>query len=335
VKPRHAEALGPKGRSRRAEALGPILLLAAAALLLSSCQGGSHGGKRRIVVTYSILGSVVKDLVGDAFDVSVLIPDGLDPHEWEPSAKDIEAIDGADLVVENGLGLEAGMAKALDKARRSGRRVFTAADHVLVRTVGAGEGLTAEKGGTAEAGATAGETRGAEDPHLWTDPVTMQAIADALSEEIAADFKVDLSKRRADLDARLEALDAEVAAMAAALPASRRVLVTGHESMGYFAQRYGFRLVGAVLPSLSSQAESSASGLAALKLLIAKERVPVIFAELGTSAKVAEALAAESKVEVVELSTHALSAAGGGSGGGSYAEYLRRLASTVIGALSR
>jgi zinc/manganese transport system substrate-binding protein len=312
-----------RDRGKRAGALlaGSALLAAAIlALAFSSCSGKPGSGRRTIVVTYSILGSVVKDLVGDAFEVRVSIPDGLDPHEWEPSAKDIEAIDKAALVVENGLGLEEGMTKALEGAKKAGVRVFTAADHVVVRTVRAGEGIPSND---------PDQAIGAEDPHIWTDPVTMRAVADALADEIQADFRIDLSKRREELDVRYDALDGEVSALVGKLPAERRKLVTGHESMGYFAQRYGFRLVGALVPSLSSQAESSAAGLVALKRLVAAEGVSVIFAEYGENPKLALALAREARVRSVLLTTHALPK------GGDYAAFVRLLASTITEALAQ
>ncbi len=296
------------------------MLVVAMALSFGSCAGKAPSGKKTIVVTYSILGSLVQDLVGERFRVLVSIPDGLDVHEWEPSAKDIEAIDGADLVVENGLGLEGGLAKTLDQARKAGVKFFTASDHVLARTVGAGEGIPS---------GDPDQAVGAQDPHLWTDPVTMQAIVDALAEEINADFHVDLSKRRADLDARLEALDAEIAGKATKIPEEKRTLVTGHESMGYFAQRYGFKLVGAVVPSLSTEAESSASDLVELKRLIALNRVSVIFTELGENPKVADALAREAHVASVPLVTHSLPK------GGDYFGFVRSLAGTITEALAR
>jgi zinc/manganese transport system substrate-binding protein len=313
-------SLGAEARFRTAALLVAAGLLAASAGLLVSCAPKAAAGKKTIVVTYSILGAAVKDLVGDAFDVVVSIPDGLDPHEWEPSAKDIEAINKAALVVENGLGLEEGMTKALDAARKAGVKVFTASDHVAVRTVGAGEGIPS---------GDPDQSIGAEDPHLWTDPVTMRAVADALADEILADFKLDLSKRRDDLDARYDALDAEVAASVELLPADRRKLVTGHESMGYFAQRYGFKLVGALVPSLSSQAESSAAGMVELKRLVAANGVRVIFTESGENPKVVLALADEAKVRAVPLATHALPK------GGGYADFIRGLSSTVVSALEK
>ena len=311
---------GLKRLSAAAASCLAAMFVVAMALSFGSCAGKAPSGKKTIVVTYSILGSLVQDLVGERFRVLVSIPDGLDVHEWEPSAKDIEAIDGADLVVENGLGLEGGLAKTLDQARKAGVKFFTASDHVLARTVGAGEGIPS---------GDPDQAVGAQDPHLWTDPVTMQAIVDALAEEIDADFHVDLSKRRADLDARLEALDAEIAGKAAKIPEEKRTLVTGHESMGYFAQRYGFKLVGAVVPSLSTEAESSASDLVELKRLIALNRVSIIFTELGENPKVAEALAREAHVASVPLVTHSLPK------GGDYFGFVRSLADTITEALAR
>jgi zinc/manganese transport system substrate-binding protein len=310
--------------TRRSGLRGAALALAAglaAAALLGSCAPRKvPSGKRAIVVTYSVLGSVVKELVGEAFEVEVLIPDGLDPHEWEPSARDMAALRSAALVVENGLGLEEGLRKSLDDARAAGVGFFTAADHVALRRVGKGEGLPS---------GDPDQAAGALDPHFWTDPVAMASVADALADRLRADFGLDLSARKADLDARLGALDAEIRADAARLAPADRLLVTGHESMGYFAERYGFRLVGAVVPGLSSQAETSAASLAALERLVVSSGARVIFVELGENPKVARALAEEAKVRSVPLVTHALPK------GGDYFAFLRALASTITGALAR
>jgi len=275
-------------------------------------------GKPSVVVTYSILGSVVKDLVGDRFEVAVEIPNGMDPHEWEPPARDVERLTHADLVVANGLNLEGGMQKALDQARRSGVRFFTAAEHITVRRVGRNEGIPS---------GDPDQAIGAPDPHLWMDPITMKAVVEALSAEFRNDFSVDLSARAAALEKRLDALDAEIRTRVAWIPPTQRKLVTGHESLGYFAQRYGFQLVGAVVPSLSSQAETSAADLAALKATIARERVKVLFTELGTPPQIVDALARESGVRCVTLIDHALPA------DGSYFTFMRNLAGTIASSL--
>jgi len=290
------------------------------AALLAGCdrRPPAPAGKRTIVATYSILGAAVRDLAGDSFTVTTAIPNGLDVHEWEPSARDIEALTRADLIVENGLGLEGGMGKALDQARKAGARFFTASEHIPVRHVGAGEGIPSDDPDQAV---------GAEDPHLWTDPLAVKAVVDALALDLKRQFGVDLSARAADLDARLTALDAEIRMRVETLPPQRRRLVTGHESLGYFAQRYGFRLVGAVIPSLTTEAESSASSLEALKRLIRQNQVSVVFTELGTPPRTVEALARETGVRAVSLGTHSLPA------DGSYFSFERTLAGTILDAL--
>jgi zinc/manganese transport system substrate-binding protein len=294
-------------------------LIATAAILLGACQpaapAAGRPARKTIVVTYSILGSIVRDLVGDQATVVVPMPNGQDPHEWEPSAKDIETIDKADLVVQNGLGLEGGMEKTLQQAQTAGVKFFTASDHVQVRYVGAGEGIPS---------GDPDQAIGAADPHLWMDPTAMKAVELALAAQLRTDLGLDVSGRAQDLASRLNGLDSEVAATVATLPEANRRLVTGHESMGYFARRYGFKLVGAIIPSLTTQAEVSASDLAALKQLIQDNHVKAIFTELGTSPAVAQAIGRETGVKVVELTTHDL------PDDGSYFTFMRDIARVIV-----
>jgi zinc/manganese transport system substrate-binding protein len=273
---------------------------------------------KTIVVTYSVLGSIVKDLVGDRANVVVSMPNGQDPHEWEPSAKDIEVIMKADLIVQNGLGLEGGMEKTLLQAQDAGVKFFTASDHITVRKVGEGEGIPS---------GDPDQAMGAEDPHLWMDPVDMKSVVEALAAQIKTDLGLDLADRAKDLEGRLDGLNQEVSDKVQGLPDANRKLVTGHESMGYFAQRFGFKLVGAIIPSITTQAEVSASDLAALKKLIQDNQVKAIFTELGTPPAVAKAIGQETGVKVVELTTHSLPA------DGSYFTFLRNLAQVIVDGL--
>jgi zinc/manganese transport system substrate-binding protein len=286
-------------------------------VLLGACQASSSpkNSKKTIVVTYSILGAVVKDLVGDRANVIVSMPNGQDPHEWEPSAKDIEALTKADLIVQNGLGLEGGMEKALGQAKEAGVKFFTASDHITVRKVGTGEGIPS---------GDPDQAVGAEDPHLWTDPVSMKSIVDALAVQIQTDLDIDLADRAKDLDARLDSLNQEVTDEVNTLPQNERKLVTGHESMGYFAQRFNFKLVGVIIPSLTSQAEVSASNLATLKRTIQENQVKAIFTELGTPKAVSDAIGRETGVKVIELTTHSLPA------DESYFTFMRNLAQVIV-----
>ncbi len=294
-----------------------VLSLATLVLCVALASPAAAASRRTVVVTYSVLGAVVRDLAGDHVDVRVAIPNGLDPHEWEPSARDVAALTRAHLVVANGLGLEAGMDRALARARATGVPVFVAAGAIEPRRVG--------RAGAGHRHAQAHE--GALDPHLWTDPVAMKAVARALAAELRARFGLDLSGRLEDLERRLDALDAEIRAAVEAIPPAHRQLVTGHESLGYFAARYGLRPIGAVVPGLSTQAESSAAELARLKGLVAREHVRVIFTEVGTPPRVAEALARDAGVRCVPLTVHAVPA------DGSYFSFVRTLAGTIAGSL--
>jgi len=307
--------------ARSFSALLIVLLLSIPALTACAANiaaSTTDTGKPTIVVTYSVLGAVVSDLVGDQANVIVLIPNGQDPHDWEPSARDMETLTHADLIVQNGLHLEGGMEKALAQAQDAGVPIFTASDHITIRIVGAGEGIPS---------GDPDQAAGARDPHLWMDPLTVKQVVIALAETLNNDLGLDVSARALDLENRLDELDASITAKVSSLPADQRKLVTGHESLGYFANRYSFTVIGAIVPSLSTQAEVSASELSALKSLIEAQQVKAIFTELGTPTAVAEAIGSETGVQVVEISTHTVPE------DGSYFTFMSNLTDAIVNAL--
>ncbi len=288
-----------------------------ALLLLSGCRAArtQASGKKVIVVTYPVLGAVVRELVGAAADVVVPMPNGRDPHEWEPSAQDVETLTHASLIVQNGLGLEGGMQKALDQAKEQGVKFFSASDHIPVRHVGPGEGLP---------NGDPDQNIGAPDPHLWLDPLTMKTVVIELSEHIKTDLGIDLSERSTNLQARLDSLNSDITLAVSQVPPESRKLVTGHESLGYFAQRYGFKLIGAVTPGLSSQGEVSAADLAALKKVVLDNQVKAIFTEIGTPAAVTQAIGQETGVKIIPLATHIL------PDDGSYFTFMNQLTNAIV-----
>lgn len=293
----------------------------AAAFALAACSsdpGASRPDRPTVVVTYSVLGAVVREAVGDAADVVVLMPNGADPHEWAPSAKDIATLQHADLVVRNGLDLEGGLLDALDTAEDDGVPTFVASDHVTVRRVGEGEGLPSDDPDQAV---------GAEDPHLWMDPLALRDVVAALGPALAA-VGIDSAATIASTEADLESIDATVRQIVAAVPADRRLLVTGHESLGWFADRYGFRLVGAIVPNLSSAAEVSSSDLSDLAARVDETGVTAIFTEVGTPSGVADAIADQTGATTVELPTVAL------PDDGSYASFMVANATLIADALA-
>ena len=303
--------------------IGLVAAIGIAVLFSMSCARNRairKPQKKTIVTTYAILETIVTDLVGDNFDVTSSIPNGFDLHGWEPSAKDIETLTKADFIVENGLCLEEGMRKALIQARKAGVNVFTASDHIKIRRVRRGEGVSQDD---------PDQAIGAEDPHFWTDPISVKAMVDALVLSLNEQFGIDLSDRAANLNARLLELDDEIKNKVSKIPTNKRKLITGHESMGYFAQRYGFKLIGTIIPGLTTEAESSASSLRQLKYLIRQHKVDAIFTEAGTPPKTTKALAEETQVSAIPITTHSL------PHDKSYFTFERELSDTIISGLNK
>jgi zinc/manganese transport system substrate-binding protein len=286
-----------------------------AALSAAACagDGGNDGSDGpTVVVTSTILGDVVTELVGDAATVDVLLPLGADPHEFAPSTRQVESMATADLLVVNGGGFEHGLVDAIERAADGGTTLFAATDHVDLLD---------------------------DDPHIWTDPRRMvgvvEALADALVDALAddGDDEAALRQRAAAYAEELRALDAEIEALLDPVPAARRVLVTNHEVLGYFADRYGFEVVGTVIPSSTTGAEPSAADVEALAEVIDEQRVPAIFGETSSPSRLARALAdaAGDDVEVVTLFTESLGEPG--SGAETYLDLLRTDATRIAEAL--
>jgi zinc/manganese transport system substrate-binding protein len=285
--------------------------------LIGVAAGCSSGGSSSpattpsVVVTYSALGDVVSRLVGDAAKVSVVIPNGQDQHDFSPSAKDIEELNNASFVVSNGLDLEEGLEDALVQIEKSGVPVFHIADYVTLRS------LTSQE---------ENHHGGGKDPHIWLDPETLAEAVPALTAALEKALKVDLSQEEQNLVTELQDVSASITSTLSEV--DECTLVTGHDSLQYFAARYGCTVVGAVIPSFSTAAEASAGDLAALKKLAQQENVKVIFTELGTPADVATLLSKELGVKLQELSTHVL------PDGGGYKEMMLNLASSIASGLS-
>jgi zinc/manganese transport system substrate-binding protein len=293
------------------------LILLTTSLGACGAGGGDDTSEAHVVVTTNILGDVVSNLVGADAEVEVIMPPGVDPHDFAPSARQADAMREADALVVNGLGFEAGLVDTVDAAEEDGVRVITAAD--AVETLPGGD----EEGGV--------------DPHLFTDPTRVRAaaalIADQLVQEIP-DLDTPVFEDRVDAYlAELDALDAEVEGLLAPIPVERRVLVTNHEVFGYFADRYDFEVLGAVIPGGSTLAEPSAADLADLAALIAQRDVPAIFADTSSPTRLADALAAEGlDVEVVEVYSESLGEPG--SDGDTYLDMVRTNAERIAAALT-
>jgi zinc/manganese transport system substrate-binding protein len=280
-----------------------------------------------VAVTYSAVESIVSDIVGDLARVVVVVPNGTDPHDFEPSAKDVELLASASLVVANGLDLEEGLEDALTEAEQAGTPVFHLTDHVTLREGGDdGHDHGSEEKEEKEEEGDSHDSHGAQDPHVWLDPMTLAEAIPALAEELSAAVGADLTEQGEAVATDLGVLSASIEAKVGSL--EKCVLITGHDSLGYFGARYGCEVLGSIVPSFSSAAEASAGDLAEIKTLAEAEQVKAVFTELGTPKGVAEQLAKELGIDVVELAHHFVPENGG------YEEMMSILADSIVSALS-
>ena len=265
-----------------------------------------------VVVTYSVIGDVVAQLVGDKAVVNVLIPDGQDPHEFQPSAKDIETLSNAAIVVSNGLDFEEGLEDVLENVVESGNKVFMVGEHITVLKTKEADDHEHDHGGV--------------DPHLWLSPGTMLEMLPALTSALSDALGIDLANSSAALTTNLEELDKEIQQTISGLQDCN--LVSGHDEMGYFAARYGCQIIGAIIPSFTTTSEATAGELADLKKLIDQYKVAAIFTGLGTNPAVADQLAKELGIKAVTLSTHYL------DGANNYQEFMLRMVNQIAEALN-
>ncbi len=330
---------------------------------------GGSGQRPQIVVTTSILGDVVAEAVGDQADIEVIMPLGSDPHDFSPSARQAESMENADLLVVNGAGFEEGMLDTIANVSDSGTDVFSFADQVDLLDLSGehtdehadqeGEHSDEEEEHAEDDSEHAGEEdeehaedegehadeeehaddehEGGGDPHIWTDPTRISTAVTALEPVVAELDGIDADALAATVAGALDGLadlDTSMEQTLASVPDDRRVLVTNHEVFGYFADRFDFEVVGAIIPSLTTNAEPSASDFDDLADVIEAEGIRAIFAETTQSSRLADVLADEvgDDVEVVELFTESLGEAG--SGAETYIEMMQLDAERIAGALS-
>ncbi|MFG3442124.1 zinc ABC transporter substrate-binding protein AztC [Nonomuraea sp. NPDC047897] len=270
------------------------LVTAIAFVMVAGCAATGENAPR-VVVTTNILGDVTHTIIGDQAEVTVLMKPDSDPHSFGVSAREAALIEDADLIVYNGLGLEEGVLRHVAAAEQAG-----------VPALAVGEGVDPIR-------FAADETAGQLDPHFWTDPRRMAKAVDLIAEQVVTHVDgIDAAAVRtaaASYRAQLEQLDSWVEQQVATIPPDSRRLVTNHHVFGYFAQRYGFQVIGAVIPSGTTLASPSASDLESLRDAIKSAHVKAIFADSSQPERLARVLASEAgvDVEVVPLFSESLS----------------------------
>lgn len=297
-----------------------VLLVLATAGCATGQPGEGAEGRPAVVVTTSIWADVVEQVAcTDEIEVTTLIPNGADTHTFELSIADRARLDGAELIVTNGLGLEEQLADPLDQAAGAGTPIFVIGDEVETIPYGTGSG-----DGPAD-----------EDPHVWQDPRRVADIVTPLARRLIDDGGLDadaIEACAASYVAKLLATDRDIERLVAGLPQSQRQLVTSHDSMGYFADRYGFEVIGTVLTGSAGLAESNPAELGELISLIEETGTRAIFVEPQHTADTANAVAdVAGGIVVASLYTESLGPQG--SGADSYLGLVMTNATTIVGAL--
>ena len=270
----------------------PSAAAAVLALALAGCGSAEIGGqpagnssegqKLKVVATTTQVADFARNVGGDAITLTPLLRANVDPHGYEPSPADVQAIAGADVIVKNGVGLE----RFLDAAIKSAGFAGTVVDSSTGAAIRPGDEADPEG-----------------DPHLWHDPRNAKIMARNIADAFAAKDPAGgagYQARYTAYAAKIDALDRDIAAKFAAIPAEKRKLVTNHDAFGYYVARYGLRFVGSVIPSFDTSAELSGKDISSLVAKIKAAGATAIFSESSLPAKAAETIGREAGVRVVQ-----------------------------------
>ena len=269
-------------------------------------DGAEAGGGATVVLAdTSFMADIARNVAGDRLEVSSLLPIGADPHSFEPTPQDAKRVADSQAVIINVSGFEPLVDDLITGAGRP--------DLVVIE-------------------AAAGLAGGSNDLHFWLDPLKVidyaENIADGLS-IVDPEGAETYRQNAAAYSQRLRELDAWIVTQVETIPPEGRLLVTNHESFGYFAERYGFRVVGTVFPSAAGEGSPSAQQLVALVKEIQTAGAPAIFLETGSNTDLALQVAREAGVEVItDLYTHSL-----GENASSYLDMMRWNVNLIVGAL--
>jgi ABC-type Zn uptake system ZnuABC Zn-binding protein ZnuA len=296
----------------------------------ATSAGGGDAGSVNVVATTTVLGDIARNVGGDAVSVEQLLQPNSDPHDYEPRPDDVVATSKAGVVLASGDGLDGWIDEVVEQSAGSPRLIDLAETLPVQRSGEEGghahgeeehghaedeHGHAEDEHGHAEGEAHAGEAdaapaedehageehaeddghdHGPTDPHWWHDPTNVEAatnaVRDALTEANPGGRAVYASNAAAYVR-KVRALDAGIRRCLAAVPEQQRKLVTDHDALGYFADRFGVEVVGAVIPALTTQAQPSAGEVAELARVIRREGVRAVFPESGSNSKLPEALA--------------------------------------------
>lgn len=284
----------------------------------------------KVLAVETFLADIARNVAGERSKVSAMLPVGADPHGYDPTPSDIIKVANSNVLVVNGAGFEEFLERLLKNAGGV-HRVIDASAGLKSRTPQKGEEVQRE-----EVGDQGGEHKHHEweDPHFWMSPVNVIKYVENIKDGLTQADPPGAAVYSANADtyiAKLKDLDRWIEAQVKQIPPDRRLLVTNHESLGYFADRYGFKIIGTIVPSVSPEASPSAQQLAHLIDRIKASGVHAIFLETGTNQQLPKQVARDTGVKVEELYDHSLSEPGGPAP--DYIAMMKYDATTIVDAL--
>jgi ABC-type Zn uptake system ZnuABC Zn-binding protein ZnuA len=296
-----------------------LILLA----VLSACQPAriaenNQGSTFRVLAVESFLADIAQNVAGKRLTVDTLIPLGMDPHTFEPTPADLTHIADCQLLIINGAGMENWLNKIITNAGGHCQVIEASAGLVNRTAPGVAPSNPPEM-----------------DPHFFMDPILVihyvENIRDAFSKLDPAG-QPEYTQNALAYIQQLKDLDAWISAQAAQIPVEKRLIVTNHESLGYYADRYHFKVVGTILPSASSEAQPSAQQIARLVEMIHQTGVKAIFLETGNNIDLAQHIAQDTGIKVItDLYEHSLSDKSGPAS--TYIAMMKYNTLTIVNAL--
>ncbi len=274
------------------------VVVAVLAVALVACgddlDGGPGGGGPVLIATTTQLADITANVAGERAEVVGLLGANADPHDYEPEPSDAEALIDSSLILKSGGDFDAWVDELIGSSGTDAR---------VVELLAVVEPLASVEGGI--------------DPHWWQDPRNAVLAVDEVAARLVEADPDGAPEYEANADAyveRIEALDEAIADCMATIPDERRKLVTSHDALSYFTDRYDIEVVGAAVPALTTQAQASAGAVAELVDLIRTEGVPAVFPEAGLGGELEAAIAEDAGAEVGgELFADTLGAEGSGA----------------------
>lgn len=279
--------------------VGPILLILS--IVLVACGPSPSESKQsppfKVVAVESFLADITRNVAGERVTVVSLIGAGMDPHTFEPIPRDIITISESRLLIVNGDGLENWLQKMID------------VESISIPVVEACFGLTPRQPTNSE------RVDEQMDPHFWLDPINIITYVRNIRDALIEMDPVGRSSYEYNAEqyiAQLDDLDTWITGQVSSLALENRILITNHESFGYFADRYGFKIIGTIIPSVSTDSTPTALQLTELIQKIKNSNARAIFLEAGSNPELAQTIASETGVTIVSgLLTHSLTGSDG------------------------